>query len=329
MHQSAIFLTLATVALGASARANIYTTTDTTTTTATANLLNPSALAAGNVGMNVPTNVETISAIVRPPITVELGRRMDVNTDLLKQESGKSVDVNVQKRQNLNVDTALQQEHKLISVALNRHLDANVITNPITNTQTTATANLSRGRMPTALEVARRQLDYDINTALANEHKLIAVDMGKTKRDFQMSTGYVWDPAMVDAKSQGAVVAKRDLDVHVKPEYQRLSARHKHDNYDDWEDNEEDEDEGEGEGEGEDEDEDEDEDQTLNETESIVNKETEKKKKDGYSLAGNKKKEFSFPSSTMGQRRNAASRTNAFTGLSSVGLLVGSAFLWA
>ncbi|KAF8937292.1 hypothetical protein BGZ47_009106 [Haplosporangium gracile] len=233
MHQSALFLTLATVVLGASARANIYTNTDTTT----------------NAIINTNTNTNT-------------------------------------------------------------------------NTQTTTTVSLARGRMPTALEVIHRQLDYDINNVLAKEHKLITVDRSKAKRDFQMSTGYVWDAAKVNAKSQDAVVAKRDLDVNAKPEYQHLSARHKYDNDDDWEDNEEEE--------GEDENEGEDEDQILNETESVGNnnKEAKKKKKEDSSSSDKKKKASSSSSSMMGQN-NAASRTNTFTALSIAGLLVGSTFLWA
>lgn len=383
MHQSALFLTLATVALGASTKVNtnadIHTNTD--STTATVNLMNPPALAARNVEINVLHHVDTDSSIVRHPITVELGRRSDVNADLLKEDKpidikvmkrlnldvgstqkghklvdvdlnrrsdvtadlvkedkpinvnvskrlnlnvdttpqehklinvdlncrhldvnadllkeDKPVDVNVAKRLNLNVDATPQQEHrlinvhlnrrhldvntdllnkdkpvgvnvakrltlnldttthettqKLINVDLNRRLDANINTN--TNTQTTSTVYLARSRMPTALEVSRRNLD--INTLLAKEHKLITVDLGKRldlnigttvhtnthatgehklinvdlgKRDLQMSTGYVLDTTKVDANGQATVVAsKRDLNVNVKSEYQHLSARH-------------------------------------------------------------------------------------------------------
>ncbi|KAF9338892.1 hypothetical protein BGZ91_007632, partial [Linnemannia elongata] len=145
-------------------------------------------------------------------------------------------------------------------------------------------------------------------------HKLINVNLGK--RDLQMSTGYVLDTTKVDANGQGTVVAqKRDLNVNVKSEYQHLSARHKNDNDDDWEDNEEDED-----------------DQTLNETESVVNsnkKEAEKKSEASPSSDDKKKESSSSSSSMTGQKKNAASRASAFTGLSIVGLVVGSALLWA
>ncbi|KAF9146450.1 hypothetical protein BGX30_000072 [Mortierella sp. GBA39] len=410
MHQSALFLTLATVALGASTNAD--------TTTATVNLLNHPALAARIADVNVQHYADTDSSIIQHPITVELGRRLDVNADLLKEDKpvdvkamkrlnlevgstqeghksitvdinrrlldvnadllkeDKPVDINVAKRLDLNVGTA-SQAHKVIHVDINRrHLDVNayllkedrpvdvnvakrldlnvgttsqahkVITVDInrrldatTNTQTTATVNLARDRMPTTHEVSRRHLD--INTLLAKEHKLIIVDLGKRldlnigttvhtnthadgehklitvdlgKRHQQMSTGYVLDITKVDANGQGTVVAKRDL--NAKSEYQHLSARHKNDNNDDWEDNEEDEDE-----------------QTLNETESVVNnnnnnnKEAEKKKE--TSSSSDDKKKESSSSSTAGQKKNAASRANAITGLSIVGLVVGSALLWA
>ncbi|KAK3819236.1 MAG: hypothetical protein JOS17DRAFT_794138 [Linnemannia elongata] len=409
MHQSALFLALATVALGASAKVNTNTDihTNPDSTTATVNLLNPPALAARNVDINVLHNVDADSSIVRHPITVELGRRSDVNADLLKDDrpvevnvakrlnlnvgatsqehklinvdlnrrhidanadllkEDNPVNVNVAKRLNLNVDTT-PQEHKLINVDLNRRLDAN------TNTQTTSTVNLARGRMPTALEVSRRNLNtnLDINTLLAKEHKLINVDLGKRfdlkidstvhtqintndngeqklinvdlgkrldldigttvhtnthtnvehklinvnlgKRDLQMSTGYVLDTTKVDANGQGTVVAsKRDLNVNVKSEYQHLAAHHKNDNDDDWEDNEEDED-----------------DQTLNETESVANNKEAEKKKEASPSSDDKKRD-SASSSTTGQKKNAASRANAFTGLSIVGLVIGSALLWA
>ncbi|KAF9122934.1 hypothetical protein BGW39_009392 [Mortierella sp. 14UC] len=394
------FLTLATVALGASASVN-----------ADVNILNPGTLAARSLNINIHANtnadVKSESSTVRHPITVELGKPLHINTDELNQDESKPVEVNkaghklinvdlsprhgvnadllkedqpvdvtVAKIANLNTETAHTQDSKLVNLDLNRrldvkadvlsqdkklvdahvvkHLDLNIGANaqerqklisvdlgqrsvdatilPVdaANPQA-ANISVARGRMPTAIEVTRRHLNVnanaqttittaqennspvdintssdtlglDINALLAKEHKLITVNLGNKKRNLQMSTGSMPMPTPKLSK-------KRDLNANAKSDIQPLAARHKDDNDDDWEN--------------------EDEDKVLNEQDSITkgNNKVADKKNSAPSAADDKNSEDG--KSTTGQKKNAVSRSSAFAGLLIVGLLVGSAFLWA
>ncbi|KAG0207272.1 hypothetical protein BGX33_006926 [Mortierella sp. NVP41] len=157
-----------------------------------------------------------------------------------------------------------------------------------------------------------KRLDLNIDTSLNKEHKLITVDLGKGKRHMEMSTGYVLDTVKVDGQVAGSK-RKRDFNVSVKSDH-RLSARRNKDEGDDWEDD----DDKEGE--------------NLNESGSSVkdnnNKKDAEKKKEPTPTTDEKKKDTKSEEAT-GEKKNAASRSSAFAGLSIVGLLVGSAFLWA
>ncbi|KAF9910061.1 hypothetical protein EC991_007392 [Linnemannia zychae] len=281
-------------------------------------------------------------------INVDLNPRAIVDAEVVNQDK-KIVDAHVVKRLDLHIGANTQEGHKLINVNLGqRSVDATILpTSTDAATPQVANVNLARGRMPTAIEVNRRhlnvnvnaqtastaqgssnpvdinvdtnivkRLDLNINDLLAKEHKLITVDLGNKKRDFHMSSGYVLDTAKVDANSDALQASqKRDLNVNVKADTQRLAARRSDDNDDDWEDED-----------------DESEDRVLNEQESTTTKETNKeadKKNTASSATDDKKKNSEDTKSTSGQKKNSASRSASFTGLSIVGLLVGSAFMWA
>jgi hypothetical protein len=161
MHQSALLFTLATVALGASTRVNtdINTNTDPNAVAPALNPLNPSALAAP---VHRIVNINTDSAAARHPITVELGKSLDIDTDLLTQ--GKPTDVNVQKRLNLNVNTQ-QEGRKLINVDLNRRPDVNT---ELPGEDKSVVVNVSK------------RLDLNLDTTTPQqEHKVINVDLSR------------------------------------------------------------------------------------------------------------------------------------------------------
>ncbi|KAG0274815.1 hypothetical protein BGZ95_009438, partial [Linnemannia exigua] len=176
MHQSALLITLATVALGASARftADINTHSNKNDATiATVNILNPGTIAARdivkiNIEANPNANVKSESSTVRHPMTVELGK------NILSQE--KPLKVNVVKRLDQNLDNILQKETtiKLINVDLTRRLD--VDTNVLDKESKVVDAHIAkRLDLNIGANTQESQKLVDINTQ--DGHKLINVDL--------------------------------------------------------------------------------------------------------------------------------------------------------